>query len=91
VNKWEYLVLDRWKRKFETGSLESGALMTRFVWYWEGSDGSVRATLQQSLNQLGEEGWELVSIVPMALERGQGSAGVTTNIQVTLKRQKQDS
>ena len=89
--KWEYLVLDRWQRKFETGSLETGALLSRYVWYYVDTDGVLKSTLQQTLNHLGDQGWELVSIMPMSLERGQAMAGVTSNLQVTLKRQIKDS
>ncbi len=84
---WEYLVLDRWMRKFETGSLDTGGLMSRYVWYWVGTDGTTKGTLQQTLNHLGEQGWELHSIIPLSLERG-ASAGVTSNLQVILRRTK---
>lgn len=84
--KWEYLVLDRWQRKFETGTLDTGGLLTRQVWYLVAADGSLRMTLQKALTSLGEQGWELVAIVPMALERGQANAGVTTGLHVVMKR-----
>ena len=61
--------------------------MSRYVWYWVGTDGTAKGTLQQTLNHLGEQGWELHSVIPMSLERG-SSAGVTSNLQVILRREK---
>jgi hypothetical protein len=59
----------------------SGILATEDVWRW--ADGTSMST-DARLNQLGEQGWELVACVPFARERGESQAGMSSGILFVL-------
>jgi hypothetical protein len=61
MQKWEYLMMDR---VYGVKGLEGGeaANIDKRRWYWPDNP-SDDSTIQQRLNQLGELGWEMVSMV----------------------------
>jgi hypothetical protein len=87
MRKWEYLILDRWRARTETGKLGTSDLSGRQAWFWIEDDGTLKVPVERVLNAYGKQGWELVSIAPLALDRGQFQTGVTSNLMITLRRE----
>ena len=49
--------------------------------FWSGGD---KINPEQMLNDLGRDGWELISVIPLS----QQGAGLTTGLQFFLKRKR---
>ena len=64
----------------------TGILAVGEVWRWY--DGN-RLSTDARLNQLGDQGGELVARVPFAREYGESQAGMSSGILFVLKRPKQ--
>ncbi len=73
VARWEYCVLVRRKVHQFVGSM----------WTWAG-DPEARLSPHERLNQAGEEGWELVSVVAICADTEM--PGETSEIHYYLKR-----
>ena len=84
--QWEYLCLRR-EMVYETTGLLSG----RLLWRWDDENKNDKNTLlsvQNRLNQLGEQGWELVSMIPVSDQDGASIAGRTSSVRFIFKRPK---
>jgi hypothetical protein len=68
--KWEYLILTRYIKKGR--------------WRWD--DEKDQRSSQEVLNEKGKDGWELVSVIPIASGVGDFS-GTTTGTEYFLKRE----
>ena len=66
--------------------MKVGILVTQFSGKWE--DGSPKS-VNERLNELGEQGWELVAMCPVALRERDNTAGTTSWIMFTFKRPKE--
>jgi hypothetical protein len=73
MQKWEYRWLTR-RRSIETRSPLSGVQISN----WD--------TELDFLNTWGEEGWELVAVLPRSSEWGEAGAGFTTSELWVFKR-----
>ena len=84
--QWEYLCLRR-EMVYETTGLLSGQLL----WRWDDENKNDKNTLlsiQNRLTQLGEQGWELVSMIPVSDHDGASFAGQTSSVRFVFKRPK---
>jgi len=75
MQKWGYLAITRTWEKAE---------LRRSEWVWDDDENDQRSVTER-LNGLGQEGWESVCVVPVALEYGEGRAGKAT-LTYVLKR-----
>ena len=67
MQKWEY-------KLFTVKREAKGAFGPRYWttnWEWRGSEG---------LNSLGQEGWELVAVIPIASKSQEAFSGTTTEV-----------
>jgi hypothetical protein len=81
---YEYLLLSRRvSYTLKPGVVKQSTLETK--WFWEDVPEDSR-TMQERLNALGKEGWELVSAFPLAQRSGEGWSGMTSCVDLILKR-----
>ena len=82
--RWEYMALEL--------QCQRGPLGGIIRWSWNDMPDAhygaeERLAALDRLQELGEEGWELVAAIPLSLEYGAGGlAGITSAIEYTLKR-----
>ena len=79
MTKWEYMTLTRRIVKYP------GFGSSDVIYRWD--DGNPK-DWDELLNELGEQGWELVSAYPQASSGGEAWAGVTDRIILIFKRPK---
>jgi hypothetical protein len=82
MQKWEYHELTLYRYQME-GFYE----WTEFHATIEGKQVN-RIVVREHLQMLGEQGWELVSVTPIAYQPGRDYGGMTTLLQYTFKRPK---
>jgi hypothetical protein len=82
--RWEYRTLELYCKRGPLGGI--------IRWYWTDApdthyEPEERLAALIRLQAMGEDGWELVSAVPLDLEgAASGFAGMTTAIEYTFKR-----
>lgn len=76
MQKWEYLRLINERNEDDT------------LFYWQDLPevSTKELTPEKRLNQLGQEGWELVGVFPSSTWSGERMAGYTTRTTYWLKR-----
>lgn len=86
MQRWEYLVLERVnvdKPGLTGGAKYGGDAKYEGVW---GDDNKNQMSVQDRLNKLGMEGWELVSNTPLSLAGSSSWSGTSTSFVLCLKR-----
>lgn len=72
--------MQRWEYKI-VFCQRSASLFSNYEW---------DTNMEELLPQLGEEGWELVNVVPESSAWGQNNSGATTEEKWVFKRVKED-
>ena len=72
--------------EYKTVILSRTIIRPEFTWMEDGKDLPGSPNMNLKAKELGDQGWELVSITPLASQTGEGFTGFTNNILYWSKR-----